>query len=270
MSPLLIPQPDPSPLPGPAWLFHALLLLTFFVHVLFMNVSLGAAVIGAVHGLAGKPERRQLARRALAAILPAGVSFTVTTGVAPLLFVQVLYGQLFYPATILVGWAWLAVPVVIQQVPVQLPKVRYEATTTKHDNVSLSVRNGPGGTCEVYWLLTKVSQKELLDRMQQDPSLRDLPVVVFTGRELSPSDESRLHGFARSIVVKGVESPERLLDETALFLHRVIANLPPAKQKMLESLHQTDTALAGKHLLIVDDDETSRNARYGASAMLSA
>ena len=58
----------------------------------------------------------------------------------------------------------IAVPVVIQTVPVQLPKVRYEATTTKPDNVSLTVRNGPGGTCEVYWLLQRVTQKELLDR----------------------------------------------------------------------------------------------------------
>jgi len=57
----------------------------------------------------------------------------------------------------------ITVPVVIQQVPVTLPKVRYEPTTTKPDNVSLSVRNGPGGTCEVYWLMKKVSQKELLD-----------------------------------------------------------------------------------------------------------
>src|SRR5690349_14677563 len=57
----------------------------------------------------------------------------------------------------------ITVPVVVQQVPVQLPKVRYEPTTTKPDNVSLSVRNGPGGTCEVYWLLKKVSQKDLLD-----------------------------------------------------------------------------------------------------------
>jgi biopolymer transport protein ExbD len=57
----------------------------------------------------------------------------------------------------------IAVPVVVQQVPVKLPAVRYEATTTKPDNVSLSVRNGPGGTCEVYWLLKKVNQKDLLD-----------------------------------------------------------------------------------------------------------
>ena len=57
----------------------------------------------------------------------------------------------------------ITVPVVIQQVPVTLPKVRYEPTMTKPENVSLSVRNGPSGTCEVYWLLKKVNQKELLD-----------------------------------------------------------------------------------------------------------
>ena len=57
----------------------------------------------------------------------------------------------------------IAVPVVVQSVPIALPKVRYEATTTKPDNVSLTVRNGPGGTCEVYWLLKKVDQKTLLD-----------------------------------------------------------------------------------------------------------
>ena len=57
----------------------------------------------------------------------------------------------------------ITVPVVIQQVPVSLPKVTYEPTTTKPDNVSLSVRGGPGDTCEVYWLMKKVDQKQLLD-----------------------------------------------------------------------------------------------------------
>lgn len=59
-----------------------------------------------------------------------------------------------------------------------------------------------------------------------DPALSHLPIVVFTGRELSPDEDAQLRMIARSIIVKGVVSPERLLDETALFLHRVIANLP--------------------------------------------
>ena len=58
----------------------------------------------------------------------------------------------------------ITVPVVIQTVPVRLPKIPYEVTQTKPENVSLSVRNGPGGTCEVYWGLQKVTQKQLLDR----------------------------------------------------------------------------------------------------------
>jgi CheY-like chemotaxis protein len=71
---------------------------------------------------------------------------------------------------------------------------------------------------------------------------------------LTADEETQLHKIAKSIIIKGVQSPERLLDETALFLHRVVTNLPPAKQRMLERLHQTDEALANKKVLVVDDD----------------
>src|SRR6185437_6955515 len=67
-------------------------------------------------------------------------------------------------------------------------------------------------------------------------------------------EDSQLHTMARSVVVKGVESPERLLDETALFLHRVVTDLPPEKQRMIERLHRSDDDLVGKPVLIVDDD----------------
>jgi HAMP domain-containing protein/CheY-like chemotaxis protein/signal transduction histidine kinase len=95
---------------------------------------------------------------------------------------------------------------------------------------------------------------DILERLRDKPDLGDLPVVVFTGKELSPEEDARLHTLARSVVVKGVESPERLLDETALFLHRVVANLPPEKQKMLDRLHRSDEALIGRKVLVVDDD----------------
>jgi HAMP domain-containing protein/CheY-like chemotaxis protein/signal transduction histidine kinase len=95
---------------------------------------------------------------------------------------------------------------------------------------------------------------EVLERMRDDSEISDVPVVVFTGRELSPEDDARLHTMARSVVVKGVESPERLLDETALFLHRVVAEMPPAKQAMLEDLHSSDEDLLGETVLLVDDD----------------
>ncbi|MGA9528753.1 MAG: HAMP domain-containing protein [Terriglobales bacterium] len=102
--------------------------------------------------------------------------------------------------------------------------------------------------------LPDMSGFELLERFRDNSELSDLPVVVFTGRELSPEEDAHLHTLARSVVVKGVESPERLLDETALFLHRVVVDLPAEKQRMLERLHSSDDALIGKKVLVVDDD----------------
>jgi len=95
---------------------------------------------------------------------------------------------------------------------------------------------------------------EVLETIRDEIALRDLPVVVFTGKELSAEEDARLRMLARSVVVKGVESPDRLLDETSLFLHRVVANLPENKRRMLERLHGSDEDLIGKHVLVVDDD----------------
>jgi HAMP domain-containing protein/CheY-like chemotaxis protein/signal transduction histidine kinase len=102
--------------------------------------------------------------------------------------------------------------------------------------------------------LPDMSGFEVLEQIRDTPALSDLPVVVFTGKELSPEEDARLHTLARSVVVKGVESPERLLDETSLFLHRVVADLPSEKQRMLDRLHRSDDALVGKKVLVVDDD----------------
>jgi HAMP domain-containing protein/CheY-like chemotaxis protein/signal transduction histidine kinase len=102
--------------------------------------------------------------------------------------------------------------------------------------------------------LPDMSGFELLEVIQGDAGLRRLPIIVFTGRDISDEEESRLKKSAKSIVLKGVRSPERLLDETALFLHRVVAELPPAKQAMLEALHEGDEPLAGRKVLVVDDD----------------
>ncbi|HLW99326.1 MAG TPA: HAMP domain-containing protein [Candidatus Acidoferrales bacterium] len=134
-----------------------------------------------------------------------------------------------------------------------------------HDDIDVSV--APTGTealqklneesfdCVVLDLrLPDMSGFDVLERLRDNPSLSDLPVVVFTGKELSAEEDARLHTLARSVIVKGVESPERLLDETALFLHRVIADLPAEKQRMLDRLHQSDDALVEKKVLVVDDD----------------
>ncbi len=102
--------------------------------------------------------------------------------------------------------------------------------------------------------LPDISGFVLLEQIQQEHNLRELPIVVFTGKELTVEEERQLQKMAKSVIVKGVQSPERLLDEAALFLHRVTTQLPPGKQKMLERLHQTNEVLAGKKVLVVDDD----------------
>jgi CheY-like chemotaxis protein len=102
--------------------------------------------------------------------------------------------------------------------------------------------------------LPDMSGFDVLKSLSDKQALNDVPVVVFTGKLLSAQEDVRIHQLARSVVLKGVESPERLLDETALFLHRVVADLPAEKQKMLERLHQSDETLVDKKVLVVDDD----------------
>ena len=95
---------------------------------------------------------------------------------------------------------------------------------------------------------------DLLERVKSDPDNHDLPIIIYTGKELSQEDETKVKKYAETIIVKDVKSPERLLDETALFLHRVEAKLPEQKRKMLEHLHDADSVVAGKGILVVDDD----------------
>jgi HAMP domain-containing protein/CheY-like chemotaxis protein/signal transduction histidine kinase len=120
---------------------------------------------------------------------------------------------------------------------------------------ALKILENEGCDCVVLDLrLPDMSGFDIMAAMRGDPLLAEIPVVVFTGRELTADEETRLHAIARSVVVKGVESPERLLDETALFLHRLVSKLPPEKQRMLERLHSSDDDLVGRSVLLVDDD----------------
>jgi CheY-like chemotaxis protein len=95
---------------------------------------------------------------------------------------------------------------------------------------------------------------ELLEEMAKKPDLRPLPVIVYTGRELSAQEETRLKKFARSIILKDARSPERLLAETTLFLHRVESALPQPKRRMLQEAAGAEAIFRGKKVLIVDDD----------------
>ncbi len=131
---------------------------------------------------------------------------------------------------------------------------------------ALDILRHDGCDCVVLDLrLPDMTGFEVLESMRSEAALADVPVVVFTGRELSANEDAQLHTMARSIVVKGVELPERLLDETALFLHRVFRDLPPEKQRMLERLTGSDEDLVGRTALLVDDD--ARNIFALSSAL---
>ena len=95
---------------------------------------------------------------------------------------------------------------------------------------------------------------ELLDQIRDDEELNDLPIIIYTGKDLDSKEETRLRKYAESIIIKDVRSPERLLDETTLFLHRVEANLPEDKRKILQKLHNKEELFDGKKILLVDDD----------------
>jgi CheY-like chemotaxis protein len=107
---------------------------------------------------------------------------------------------------------------------------------------------------------------EVLNQINDDETIAKCPVIVYTGRELSPEENLELMQYADRVIVKGVKSPERLLDETALFLHRVVAEMPQDKQQTIQQLYNQDDLLEGKRVLIVDDD--MRNS-FALSKLLS-
>ncbi|MYM34693.1 response regulator [Duganella sp. FT94W] len=102
--------------------------------------------------------------------------------------------------------------------------------------------------------LPDISGFDLLDIIGKDEALRDLPVVINTAKDLDRKEVAKLKRYAKTIVIKDARSPERLLDETALFLHRSQASLPEAQRRMLEEIHAAEGGLAGRKVLIVDDD----------------
>ena len=114
--------------------------------------------------------------------------------------------------------------------------------------------------------LPDMSGFELLNRLDADETLPKCPVIVYTGKALSEEENREQLKYADSDIVKGVKSPERLLDETALFLHRVIADMPEEKQRTIKRMMGGEAALAGKEIMIVDDD--ARNA-FALSKLLA-
>ncbi|NHN30461.1 response regulator [Paenibacillus agricola] len=102
--------------------------------------------------------------------------------------------------------------------------------------------------------LSDISGFDLLDRIRQTEKLKQLPIIIYTGKDLDMKEEMKLKKYAESIIIKNVKSQERLYDETALFLHRVEANLPEERRNLLKKLYSNEAALDGKRILLVEDD----------------
>ncbi len=114
--------------------------------------------------------------------------------------------------------------------------------------------------------LPDISGFDLLDQLSQDSAIVLPPIVVYTGRDLTPEEYKRLNEYTRSIVIKGASSPERLLDETTLFLHSVESSLPHDQRTIIQMLYNSEQQLQGRKILLVDDD--LRNT-YALSRALS-
>ncbi len=127
-------------------------------------------------------------------------------------------------------------------------------TVSRGDEALAALRNHDFDCVVLDLRLPDMTGFEVLEHIRDDEAVRNVPVIVFTGKALTLEEDQRLHSLAHSVVVKGVESPERLLDETALFLHRVVSSLPNEKQRMLDRLYRSDDDLMGKQALVVDDD----------------
>ncbi|KOR82085.1 response regulator [Paenibacillus solani] len=134
-----------------------------------------------------------------------------------------------------------------------------------HDDVSITaVSTGAEALRELHkqrydcmvldLMLTDMTGFELLDQIRDDENLVDLPIIIYTGKDLDSKEEMQLRKYAESIIIKDVKSPERLLDETTLFLHRVEADLPEDKREILQKLHNKEELFEGKKILLVDDD----------------
>jgi CheY-like chemotaxis protein len=128
------------------------------------------------------------------------------------------------------------------------------ATATTGAEAMQKLLDRPFDCCVLDLRLPDMSGFELLAKVQGESALRDVPIVVFTGKDLSREEEQQLRTVAKTVLVKDVQSPERLFDETALFLHRVVSTLPEPKRHLLDRLHASNDVLRGRKVLVVDDD----------------
>jgi CheY-like chemotaxis protein len=102
--------------------------------------------------------------------------------------------------------------------------------------------------------LSDISGFDLLEKISNDKKISDIPIIIYTGKELTKKEDTKLRKYARSIIIKGAKSPDRLLDEVSLFLHRVETNLPEQKKNTIKMHYDKETVFKGKKILVTDDD----------------
>jgi CheY-like chemotaxis protein len=102
--------------------------------------------------------------------------------------------------------------------------------------------------------LPDISGFDLIRTLEKTKNGQLPPIIIYTGRELSKEENAELETYAETIIIKGVKSEERLLDETALFLHRTVSDLPETKQRIIAGLYDKESIFSGKNILLVDDD----------------
>lgn len=151
---------------------------------------------------------------------------------------------------------------VVEDDPVQLESLRRLLQTLDVDVVGTAsaaecleaLRESTFDCMIVDLTLPDASGYALLETLSQEDAYSFPPAIVYTGRDLSADEEQKLRRYSRSIIIKGAKSPERLLDEVTLFLHRVVAELPADQQRMLEQARSRDAVLEGRRILVVEDD----------------
>lgn len=132
--------------------------------------------------------------------------------------------------------------------------VEVDAVITVHDALE-KLRAGTYDCMIMDISLPDLTGYELLERLAEDSSPYSFPpVIVYTARDLTPEEEAKLRTYSASIIIKGAKSPDRLLNEVTLFLHRIETDLPPERQKMLKELRSREKTLEGRNILVVDDD----------------
>jgi CheY-like chemotaxis protein/signal transduction histidine kinase/CHASE3 domain sensor protein len=133
--------------------------------------------------------------------------------------------------------------------------VDIEITAVERGGQALELLRSTVYDCMIIDLkLPDMDGSELLERMAREDICSFPPVIVYTGRNLTRDEEAALMKYSRSIIIKGARSPERLLDEVTLFLHKVESDMPLERQKMLRSVRSRDKAFEGRKILVVDDD----------------